>query len=419
MLDSYVAQLILSSRQIAYVTTDTHFQIIGYGGSTRYLSLEATLVDQPVTEVFPELIGCEEQLRALLAGTEPHFQLNYINRDDPTTATGTAYINLLIYPYRPPASSITGLLLVVEDVTTTGESRQRLTQQHNELYLLHEQLNRSNLQLAAANAELRALDELKSRFVSIAAHELRTPIASLIGYVDFILTDMEDPLSENHRSSLNVVQRSARRLLTITSDLLDLTRLEAGRLEMVLESVNIQALVRAIVLELQPEAAAKQLMVEVLSGDTTDDASPPSTAPLPPVLCDEKRTIQIFTNLIGNAVKYTPDGGTITIRFMPDPANTTVAVQISDSGIGIPADDLQQVGKAFFRAKNVHKARSSGTGLGLHITHSLLELQGGTLHIDSIEGQGTTVTVQLPIDDGLFDLMDNPFSGRTNTASFT
>jgi len=282
-----------------------------------------------------------------------------------------------------------------------GTTTQRLTQQHNELYLVHQQLSKTNLQLAAANAELRALDELKSRFVSIAAHELRTPIASIIGYIEFMLFDEVDPPSKNQHKNLSVVQRSGQRLLNITSDLLDLTRLETGRLELMLESINLSALIQALLVEFQPEIEAKsiQLSCQVLGTNGDTDV----TAAMPPVLCDEKRTIQIFSNLIGNAIKYTPVGGEVAVTVAADPASAVVTVQIVDTGIGIPADDLRQLGKAFFRATNVHKARTQGTGLGLHITHSLLELQGGTLKIQSIEGQGTTVSVALPIDDGIFE----------------
>ncbi len=414
MLDTYVAQQILSKRQIAYLTTDRALTVDRVGGNLQFLMTTNSTSpdDQPtmplttdsitgklVTDVVPELVGYEEQLAALASRQTEPVRLDMVNRESKRGAT--VYLDLVAYSHEPESGHPEGVLLVLEDVTFMGNTAQHLTQQHNELYLLHQELSKSNLQLAAANAELRALDELKSRFVSIAAHELRTPIASIIGYIEFVLFDEIEPPSKNQRQSLTVAQRSGRRLLNITSDLLDITRLETGRLELMLESINLSALVQAMLVEFQPDVEAKalELVCQVLDTDGNADL----TAAIPAVLCDEKRTIQIFNNLLGNAVKYTPAHGRITVTIAADTADGTVTVEIVDTGIGIPAADLRQLGKAFFRATNVHKARTQGTGLGLHITHSLLELQGGTLTIQSVEGQGTTVSVALPIDDGIFE----------------
>ncbi|MCB0063680.1 MAG: HAMP domain-containing histidine kinase [Caldilineaceae bacterium] len=420
MLDTYVAQLILSSQKIAYIITDDALSVSHVGGNISFLGTTVEIDLLPLVEMFPELVGYEEQLASILQGKLPMLQLNLINRE--TSQGSVSYVNIKLYPHCPsPDGTIAGLLLIFEDMTLVGEAQQRLTQQHNELYLLHQQLQKANLQLAAANAELRGLDELKSRFVSIAAHELRTPIASLIGYVNFLLDDTVDPLSQGQRSSVGVIGRSARRLLTITSDLLDVTRLEAGRLEMILESVNLRTLIGAVILEFQPQIDEKQLVVDLRTSATSPSVTfhsskekqdLASSGTIPPVLCDEKRTIQIMSNLLSNAIKYTPQGGAVTVSLTTDLTEGIAMVQIIDTGIGIPAADLRQLGKAFFRAGNVYKARTNGTGLGLHITQSLLELQGGTFQIESTEGAGTTVTVTFPLDDGL---LTTPISNTTSS----
>lgn len=432
MLDTQIAQIILASHKIAYLVVDPSYIVTHSGGSLSLRDMLAIGSNQSLIELLPELIGYDDELNALVTGERAQFRLTMINRDltdderqraheavpanadtdePPSKRNSSAllYLNIQMYPYMPHGEHIAGLIVLLEDATTIGETSQRITQQHNELYLLHQQLHRSNQQLAAANAELRTLDELKSRFVSIAAHELRTPIATLIGYVDFLLHDQHDPLSSPQRSSLTVVRRSARRLLTITSDLLDITRLEVGRLELVLVSTDLYRLVQAVLLELRPEIEAKQLVVtqQILdvavstdeqrnASDSVDD----STATIPPILCDEKRTIQIMTNLLSNAIKYNVPQGHITLTFMTDLSAGMVRLQIADTGIGIPAEDLRQLGKVFFRARNVNKARTTGTGLGLHIVQSLIELHGGSFAIASRENEGTTVTVALPIDDG-------------------
>jgi signal transduction histidine kinase len=392
------------------------------GGALALCKEDSSLLGHPLTEITPEFIGYEDQLAALLDGTLPLLRLDLVNRENEQGEL--IYLILTASPYKDANQQIQGILHLLEDVTVAGNTTQQLTQQHNELYLLHQRLRSTNLQLAAANAELQALDELKSRFVSIAAHELRTPIASMLGYVDFMLLDDQEPLSAVQHNNLRVVERSARRLLTITSDLLDVTRLEVGRLELILESVNLAALVRAVLHEFHHEITDKQLDVTLTIAEK-----------LPAVLCDEKRTIQIFSNLISNAIKYTPNQGKIEIHLHQQPQPVpkkpqsnaatddqeghiyqsdkeriagndqpaVVTAAITDNGIGIPATDLSNMGKAFFRASNVYKARVNGTGLGLHITQSLCELQGGHLWIESVEGQGSTFFVTLAVDDGIFD----------------
>ncbi len=422
MLDIYIAQHVLAERKITYFVTDRNQIVVSYGGDLSFYREEEPLIGCHLTTITPEFIGCEEQLAALLSGDLPMLRLELINRE--TEEGNLIYLTVTASPHKDQEQQIVGLLHFIEDVTVLGETRQRLTQQHNDLYLLHQQLSTANLRFAAANAELQALDELKSRFVSIAAHELRTPIASMLGYVDFMLHDDQDSLSPLQHKSLTVIERSARRLLTITSDLLDITRLAAGRLELILESVNLPALTQAVVTEFKHEIAEKQLNFTITVAEGVS-----------PVLCDEKRSIQILSNLISNAVKYTPQQGTITIHLQQqllqdiqqtvvhelrttqteaagvEPAGNTsvVVVTISDTGIGIPTADLENMGKAFFRASNVHKARVNGTGLGLHITQSLCELQGGQLWAQSTEGQGTTFFVTFPIDDGIFDVTPTLF----------
>ena len=421
MLDTYIAQYVLAERKITSFLTDSQLIVIDHGGDLSLYREEESLVGCHLTTITPAFIGYEDQLAALLSGDLATLRLELINRE---TAEGNLiYLTVTASPHKDHDQQIVGLLHFIEDVTVLGETRQRLTQQHNDLYLLHQQLSAANLRFAAANAELQALDELKSRFVSIAAHELRTPIASMLGYVDFMLHDEQESLSPLQHDSLTVVERSAQRLLTITNDLLDITKLEAGRLELILESINLRALIQAVITEFKLEIAEKQLNLTVSVAEG-----------VPPVLCDEKRSIQILSNLISNAIKYTPQEGAITIRLqqqllhsiqqtvghelrmaqtratMVETAGNTsvVVVTVSDTGIGIPTADLENMGKAFFRASNVYKARVNGTGLGLHITQSLCELQGGQLWVESTEGQGTTFFVTFPIDDGIFDITFSP-----------
>lgn len=400
MLDTLVAQLILQEHNIAFAVTDHALRIQQIGGKRDLLTVdgEPAQFGASLFEVAPELIGCEEQLHALLSQTAPSFQLEFVNREN--AAGQLVYVTLHNYSYAAEgyagASYVaeqkapTGILHIVEDVTFLGETKQRLTQQRNELYLLHEQLQRANLKLAAANAELRALDELKSKFVSIAAHELRTPLASILGYVDFMIDDPLVTLHPDHKKGVNVIGKSAKRLLAITNDLLDVTRIEAGRIELTLQKLNVTDIVEEVATNLRPDIAQKQHHFSLEKQPF-----------LPPALCDEMRTAQIFSNLLSNAIKYTPEQGRIVISLRHSPQEEAIIAAVSDTGIGIPAKDLQNIGKNFFRASNVHLSKANGAGLGLSITRSLVELQGGRFWIESNPGQGSTFYLTIPVDDGV------------------
>ena len=414
LINSDVATLLLSHQKIAFIVTDSAWQIRQIGGALALLfcgqeewlcderlpgpaprlttaavePIAAKLIGQGIDQLLPELIGLEAELQAVYVGAKPSLQLEFINRGE--RANQITYLTVTIYPYPATSAIRSGLLCLVEDVTPVGAMKQRLTQQHNQLYLLHQALERSHLDLAAANAELRALDELKSRFVSIAAHELRTPLASVLGYADFILQDDLEPLSPNQRKGIETIQRAARRLLAVANDLLDVTRIEAGKLELTLQGINLALLTKALIEVFEPEVAQKghQITLQVANE-------------LPPALCDEKRALQILTNLLSNAIKYTPERGEIQVRLSVDASEQMIVVAVADNGIGIPTQDLAKIGKSFFRASNVHHARASGAGLGLNITISLVELHGGKFWVESEQGRGTTAYVTFAIAAGL------------------
>jgi signal transduction histidine kinase len=267
-----------------------------------------------------------------------------------------------------------------------GRLEQRLTQQRNDLRLLQEQLTRQNLELAAANAELRRLDEIKSQFVSVAAHELRSPLSSIIGYVEILLDRDAGPLTDHQREFLETVQRSGHRLLTITNNLLDVNRIETGRVELLLEPTDLSALAASVAAELAPqlEARAQRLALSAAPG-------------LPPVWCDEVRAAQILGNLLSNASKYTPDGGMITVRVEPAGEEGFLQVAVADDGVGISPEDQTRLFNRFFRAGSGSSTGASGTGLGLYITRSLVELHGGHIWFESELDKGSTFFVTFPI----------------------
>jgi signal transduction histidine kinase len=291
-------------------------------------------------------------------------------------------------PYHDENGRIAGLIHVIEDVTDMGMLKHRVTQHRNELRLLQDQVARQNLELTAVNAELRRLDEMKTTFVSVAAHELRTPLASIKGYIEVLLDEDLGPLNSDQCEYLQIVERSAERLLHVTNSLLDVTRIETGRLELVLRPTDLIALVEAVKKEFDPQLEAKTQRVILHSSPI-----------LPLILCDQARAIQIIGNLLSNAIKYSPRGRTITITLTPDDEDGFVRVAVDDNGVGIAPEDQTRLFSRFFRAASATRSGSRGTGLGLFITRSLVELHGGRIWFESELDTGSTFYVTFPATD--------------------
>lgn len=377
-MDERILQTIFQHRNIGYLITDTQFRVERASEARAFI--DSGQIGQSLLDVAPELIGNEIALSDILSGTLPRLELSWINRD--MSAGQTVYLNLLALPYRNSHGQIVGLILALEDVTPQGLIQQTLTQHRNELRLLRDQLARQNLELTAANAELRQLDELKSRFVSIAAHELRGPLASMSGYVELMLDDDSDALTPAQQDYLGVVQRGIGRLLTILNNLLDLTRIEADRLELLLRPNNLETLVNDVLAEMRPQLEAKALSVSVRAEEG-----------LPLVLCDDTRMVQIVSNLLSNAIKYTHPGGQIRVQLSRAIEAGYVQMAVTDTGVGISEVDQTKLFSRFFRAETASQTGATGAGLGLYITRLLVELHGGTIWLTSQLGLGSTFYV--------------------------
>lgn len=395
-MDTSIAQIVLSTRAIAFARTDRALNIEEFGGSDEVLySYSDSLRDggdepKSLYELSPELLGFEEDIDAILNGKSEHHTLELVNRGD--SEKNRIYVLLQSFPIRNEDAEITGILHIIEDVSQLGNYRQRLTQQRNELMLLNNKINRRNLALAAANTELKQLDQMKTQFVSTAAHELRTPLSTISGYIEILLQPGYDDLSDEQSRCLSVVERNTKRLIRITDDLLDVSSIEAGRIDLLLRPVLFPKLIDMTVKDLQP-------MLDAKSQKLTIHVEPD----LPKALCDESRTMQVLSNLVSNAIKYTPEKGTIELRLQTADADGFILFSVTDNGIGIPENDKQKLFDSLVRATNVSQSRSPGVGLGLYIVRSLVELHGGQVWLESEEGKGTTFFATFPADDGLFE----------------
>lgn len=230
----------------------------------------------------------------------------------------------------------------------------------------------------------REVDRLRTEFLSMVSHEMRTPLTSIKGYVDLLQTGAVGPVNAEQREFLDIIKTNTDRLVKLINDLLDLSRIEAGRLELKQELVDIGLLTRQVVNTLRPIIDAKQQQVAF------DVASN-----VPLAYVDKDRVTQILTNLISNASKYTPPNGHLGIAAHPENAQQ-IRVDVKDDGIGIAEKDQAQLFSRFYRTSNPATQDIDGTGLGLVITRSLVELHGGRIFVNSAPGQGATFSFTLP-----------------------
>ena len=243
------------------------------------------------------------------------------------------------------------------------------------------------LELAERAAQIQAFAERQRDFVASASHELRTPLTSILGYLEIVLED-DDADFRQQRAHIEVAYRNSRRLLSLVEDLLTVNKLESGNLGLDLDDVPLADLLRAA--------------EEVGMGLCARAGLTLRVAPAPPathVRADRARVIEVLDNLIGNAVKFTPKGGEVTLETRVE--GDFVVLAVSDTGIGIAASDLPNVFDRFFRSPDSVRMAIPGTGLGLSIARSLLELQGGGIKVTSTVGTGTTFTISLPSSPAL------------------
>ncbi len=237
---------------------------------------------------------------------------------------------------------------------------------------------RDELERARTAAEAASL--AKSRFLATMSHELRTPLNAVIGFSEVLSGDAP---REQTQEFAQAIQEAGRHLLTLIDDILDVTRAESGHLPVTLETLSLPPLLEGVERMMRPTAEAGHLSLALI---------PPG--PLPRLRADEQRLRQVLLNLITNAVKFTPAGGRITITARTDPDG--LELEVRDTGIGIAASDLSRVFEPFTQIDSQLSRRYPGAGLGLYLCRVLTEAQGGTLTLDSTEGQGTRAVLRFP-----------------------
>jgi signal transduction histidine kinase len=240
--------------------------------------------------------------------------------------------------------------------------------------------------LTIAYKELEKLDKAKSEFISIASHQLRTPLTAIKGYLSMLLEGIYGKVSQKMKEPIQNVYQSNERLIKLVNDLLSLSRLDAGKVKFEPQLTSLEEIIKEVVRELRLPIENKGLYIRI------EEAKPP----LPKVIADQDHIRQAILNIIDNAIKYTEKGG-ITIKLLK--AGNKAQIKISDTGKGITEEELDRLFQMFSRASAGNQFHAEGAGIGLYIAKKFIEMHKGRIYAESKgDNNGSIFTIELPLE---------------------
>lgn len=252
------------------------------------------------------------------------------------------------------------------------------------------ELRAKDFELSRANQRLETLEEAKSKFVSVTAHQLRTPLSAIKWTFDMVLTGGLGPVNSEQKEFLSKGFDSTQRMIRIVNDLLHVDQMDTDKIDLKYEKVNLNSLLESVSFEFTNQATSKEIKFEVKA---------PVKA-LPEIEADQVKLRIVLENLIDNAIKYTPKGGAVTVTLSDAKLNTAqsmVEIIVSDSGIGIPESEKSKIFSKFFRATNAIRTEPDGSGIGLYISKDIIEKHGGSLWYESSPEKGSSFHLALPL----------------------
>ena len=349
-------------------------------------------IGQPFERLLPDELIDARQLEATSQEIQERGYIREHEMEMLTRDKARITVQLTGNPLLGDGGKLTGFALILRDITALKmaeekmrtlltELERKMRERTRKLESAHHDLEERNEELRQAYEERKELDRLKSEFVSMVSHELRSPLTNISGAVELMLEE-EELTDEYVRKMLGIVGAQSERLIRLVRGVLDVSRIDAGRLHLDRTEVDIFAIVRRVVSSLQ--ATTEFHWVEL-----------PPTDELPPVWGDEDRIEEVFFNLLDNAIKFSPSGGPITIRM--EAGDGQIAVSLADPGVGIPPAKLDRIFQKFHRLDSDDSRETYGHGLGLYITKGLVEAHGGKIWVESVEGEGSTFSFTLPL----------------------
>ncbi|VAW37592.1 diguanylate cyclase/phosphodiesterase (GGDEF & EAL domains) with PAS/PAC sensor(s), partial [hydrothermal vent metagenome] len=285
----------------------------------------------------------------------------------------------------PAATAIENARLFAQSQQEIKERKRAEAALEAERAQLARRVEERTLDLRTANAELARAARMKDEFLASVSHELRTPLNAVLGISEALQEEVFGEMNEKQLGSLRSIEESGRHLLSLINDILDLSKVEAGKLELERMPTSIEAVCQASLRMVKQNAHKKRLKI-----NTSHDSL------VTTVVADERRVKQVLVNLLSNAVKFTPDGGEIGIDVVGDEEAKAVLITVWDNGIGIAEEDLAQLFRPFVQLDSGLAREYAGTGLGLSLVQRMMELHGGSISVQSEVGKGSRFTVSFP-----------------------
>ncbi len=372
---SRVVSNIINSQPISCAIVSSDLRLVDASNTfVKLFAIEEDIVKGCLlTDLLYEFVASEEKLKEILAGQINLYRIEnvcrFVNNGE------RRYFNFTVQPLAAEKPS-DGLLLMTEDVSLAAHLQQQLVQERNELRLVRQKLDK-------ANKELIQLNEMKSLFLSMAAHDLRAPLTSVFGYADLLL-EMSNISKELQKQGLITIRREAERMHRLIDDLLSLDQIERR---------HVSIIPKTFALNEGVEEAIRSLEPFLLNDELTLDLKLPK--PSINLWVDPNKMMQILYNLLQNAIKYTPSGGKITIlAYLKEP---NAVLEVQNSGANLTEEQLVKLFKLYYRTELAKHSNRSGTGLGLFIVKMLVEAHKGKIDVRSETGLGTTFIVHLPL----------------------
>ncbi|MFL6255466.1 MAG: ATP-binding protein [Pyrinomonadaceae bacterium] len=259
-----------------------------------------------------------------------------------------------------------------------------LEEKREQMERLNTKLEESNRELNQANAQLREVSAMKEEFLALTTHDLRSPLTVISGVINFFTSGRLGDMTAEQRNMVAMMERNTQNLIELVNDLLDASKLESGTMRLDFSTIELSALLDELRHQMQPLAAEKEIALE---------EGVPSE--LPPLRADRAKLRRVLVNLISNAVKFTPRGGRVSLSAAPE--GPLVRVSVTDTGVGIPEEDLRDIFDKYAQARSRATRSEKGTGLGLYITRQLVELHGGHIEVQSEVGKGSTFSFTIPV----------------------